>query len=341
MKAWIGFTVLLMTYCVPAFPWGADGHKIVGLIAAQKLTAKTKSKLQLIMGSETFDNAAVWADEIKKDASLNDFKPWHYGTIDDNQIYDPTLSLATGDVVKAIETQKNVLLGNSISPGNDPLGQNVMIQTFNKLKQYFSPPVDEKLAAVRFLAHFIGDIHQPLHIGNSQDRGGNLCQVTWYGKKSRNDVEAPAPGYSNNHNLHSIWDSTMLLKAMTDDGYVDSAGKPDDQKYADYLLKYVSSKDVASWLTSVSDDWQLEAKAWATESQTVRMKIYPDGNKKYTPSDRPYCTTSANIKLDPALIPDLSEFYYKSNRPVMDKRLLQAGIRLAGVLNAVFDPSRR
>ena len=102
---------------------------------------------------------------------------------------------------------------------------------------------DERMA-VRMLVHLIGDIHQPLHVGNGKDRGGNDFKVNWFNEKS---------------NLHKVWDSEII-------NYQDLSYT----EYADWL-----DKDIF-WVESLNDKSVIE---WALESKKIRIDgLYPDTN---------------------------------------------------------------
>jgi hypothetical protein len=102
---------------------------------------------------------------------------------------------------------------------------------------------DERMA-VRMLVHLIGDIHQPLHVGNGKDRGGNDFKVNWFNQES---------------NLHKIWDSEII-------NYQDLSYT----EYADWV-----DQDIF-WVESLNDKSVID---WALESKKIRINgLYPDTN---------------------------------------------------------------
>lgn len=156
----------------------------------------------------------------------------------------------------------------------------------------------ERLQALSFFIHFAADIHQPLHVGREADRGGNSIAVKW---STRARLA----------NLHWVWDSGLL-----------SVTQPGKKKIsvADYIVRLdiASDKQIQRWQQDSFFDW-------AEESKMLRSQVYEFGIK--TPP------TSAGKK--PQFI---SQDYINRNRPIIERRLLMAGIRLAGSLNAIFDP---
>ncbi|HEY8592452.1 MAG TPA: S1/P1 nuclease [Sphingomicrobium sp.] len=155
----------------------------------------------------------------------------------------------------------------------------------------------DKQLALRFIVHLVGDLHQPLHVGKCCDRGGNDIKVKWFGKPT---------------NLHSVWDSQMV----------------DDQQlsfteYAEQLRRHTSSEDVVAW-------WDINPRDWISESAQVRETIYPK-----VPAPKPQATRKKGKAAEQEL-PELSYSYLYKYTPVMEKRLSQAGVRLAAYLNAIF-----
>ena len=155
---------------------------------------------------------------------------------------------------------------------------------------------------VRLLVHLVADAHQPLHVGNGKDHGANTCYVRWFGSKWL-------------MSLHSVWDSKLV------DSY-----KLSYSEYVDYL-DHVDDVDVLQWQ-------QDSIKTWLVESREIHPLIYPS-EKSGSPSD--YCVKSrASMVYSKA--PTLGYAYQNSVRPILHKRLLQAGIRLAGILNEIYTP---
>ena len=163
--------VLLLIAPSSVLAWGANGHRVVGRIAANHLTSEAAVAVASLVGSEGLDQASTWGDEIRNDPNwqppLKNPSPWHYISIDDLETLETTARNPDGDVLEAIERFSAVLRdGQATRPA--------------------------KQEALRFLVHFVGDVHQPLHVGRRADLGGNTVEVTLFGEKT---------------NLHSVWDS--------------------------------------------------------------------------------------------------------------------------------------
>ena len=245
-------TVFVLLFGISAFAWGPTGHRVVGEIAYLHLTKKAKKNIAKVMGTESLAISSNWMDFIKSDHSYDSLSSWHYVTIPSLEKYHHENELK-GDVVQAIVRFKQELETDNYS-------------------------IDE-LFALRCLVHLVGDIHQPLHVGNGEDQGGNNVKVTWFGKRS---------------NLHRVWDTEII----------------DGQK--------LSYSEYTAWVNTATKDqiskWQKDPiTIWIKESIFYRESIYdfPETGK-------------------------LGYRYSYDHVADVNLRLLQAGIRLAGVLNKIY-----
>ncbi len=178
MKKILFALALSVLTCVPAHGFSDLGHKMVAAIAWQQLTPFAKQNVQRILGvgEMQFVNASVWADQIKGNESFNYLKPMHYVNMPKGaKLYERKRDCRKDKcVVQAIETFSQVL-------------------TSNKEKN--------KKLALRMVIHLLGDIHQPLHAGLREDRGGNWYEINYQGK----DVS-----------LHKFWDHHLVKRLQLD-----------------------------------------------------------------------------------------------------------------------------
>jgi hypothetical protein len=248
--------LLFLALCfinVSSLAWGVTGHRASGLIAERYLTAKAKKKIKKLLGQQSLAMVSTWMDEIRSDSTYNYTADWHWVTVETGKTYEESPKNPNGDVIMTIE------------------------RLVAELK---SDKLDEKKQAeyLKMLVHLVGDIHQPLHVGCCDDRGGNSVKVKW----ARNET-----------NLHSVWDSSIIDETkLSYTELADALGQPD-------------KATVAQWQKATVRDW-------ARESMSYRKQVYAigDGNLGYK--------------------------YSFKNLDTVENRLLQAGIRLAGVLNEVF-----
>ncbi|MFY0605506.1 MAG: S1/P1 nuclease [Cyclobacteriaceae bacterium] len=247
--------ILLVLIASEAMSWGQTGHRVVGLIAEKHLTKKAKKTICEILQNESLAEVSNFMDFIKSDPSYRHMSPWHYTTIPDGMTYEEAGTSEKGDIIVTIDRLISELKSKKFSD-------------------------EDEAFALKCLVHLIGDIHQPLHVGNGDDSGGNQVKLEYFWKSS---------------NLHRVWDLGMI------DGTRYS--------YTEYTnwINHASNSQVEKWQSQTTLDW-------AYESQAARSQVYD------FPEDK-----------------KLSYRYDYDNRALLNQRLLQAGIRLAGVLNEIYD----
>jgi len=168
--------VATFAYCGVVHAWGSDGHKTVALIAEAQLTPKARTGIQELLALETgatLASISTWADEHRNPATA----AWHYVNFPRGDcVYDAERDCTDGKcVVGAIQRQTRVL-----QSGSTP---------------------EERLGALKYLVHFVADVHQPLHAGYADDKGGNTYQLQAFMRGS---------------NLHALWD-TGLIKSLSEE----------------------------------------------------------------------------------------------------------------------------
>ncbi len=155
--------------------WGVLGHRIVGQIADGYLTPKAKTEIIKILGFESIAMASNWPDFIKSDPAYKYLSPWHYVNIKGG------LSVTDVDNFLKVDTATDAFTKiNFIA---------------NELKKNKLLPLETKQLYVRLLIHIVGDIHQPMHVGREEDRGGNSIKVKWFNEEV---------------NLHQVWDEKLI-----------------------------------------------------------------------------------------------------------------------------------
>lgn len=151
--------------------YDAVGHRIIADIAYQNLTSKARKQCDNLLGTKGFIYQATWADEVRSDKKYDYSYQWHYQNLKD--------SLTTNDL--------SALFQNPKSEGDHLFyALQMMIE---RLKKDHSDA-----EALKFLVHFAGDLHQPMHLGRLQDLGGNKVEMNWFGKKT---------------NVHAVWDGQI------------------------------------------------------------------------------------------------------------------------------------
>lgn len=273
--------IWLLLCATPALAWSELGHRMVGELAERHLNPQARAEVRTLLAGESepsLAGVASWADRLRA-SDPEQFKrtaPWHYVNIRDHAChYAPARDCPNGDcIVGAINAQVRILADRS-------------------------RPLDERRDALKFLVHFVGDLHQPMHAGSRPDKGGNDYQISL-----RTDLAPEAYarlGYANGvqaTNLHAVWDYYVL----------GSRGLA-DRAYADAL-------DAAPWPATdaalVRDD---AAAAWAMESCRLidARRLYPPGHR-------------------------IDHDYLDTMRPLAEQRVRQAAYRLANLLNTSLAP---
>jgi nuclease S1 len=205
-----------------AWPWGPLGHRVASRMAEDRLTLTALAAVHNLFGpGMSLAPISNWADEQQ------DFPAgfsWHHVNIPLTESrYDPKYCQSGGCVVSKIEDFKHVLRNPKASKA-------------------------EKQQALRFLVHLIEDLCQPLHIGDSGSKGGNLIQVRFYGMGS---------------NLHRVWDSQIIERHTTD-----------ERVWLWDLNGVTNPKLAAEWAKGTPEDW-------ATESLQIAKRAYclPETNR--------------------------------------------------------------
>ena len=196
--------------------WGKTGHRTTGEIAQVHLSKKAKRAIDKLLEGHTLAFVANHGDDIKSDPSYRKYSPWHYVNIDPEvSKYDPETASEDGDLVMGIRKCIEVLKNKNSSK-------------------------EDKQFHLKMLVHFVGDLHQPFHVGHAADMGGNRVDVEWFGKKT---------------NIHSVWDSKMIDSYQM--SYTELAENRDELNK--HQVKAIEKGDLLDWVY---------------ESRTLAEKLY-------------------------------------------------------------------
>ena len=215
-----------------ALAWGYEGHKVIALIARGYLAPATRGKVDALLAADTdtltahdMASEATWADAFRS-AGHRETAQWHFVDIEIDQ---PDLKTACFGFPASPAGLA------STGPASDCVADKV--EEFSaELRDPATSPA-ERLLALKFLLHFAGDVHQPLHASDHQDRGGNCVPV--------------ALGGSRTTNLHAWWDTGVVQLLGTDPAAV-----------AAQLTAQITPAERAQWE-------QGDPRAWAQEAYTV------------------------------------------------------------------------
>jgi hypothetical protein len=183
------FATVLITVFVPVqlFAWGAKGHQIVGDIAASRLAPQTKKNLKVLLGHETLASVSTWADDVRK--QHDESYDWHFVDIPkDAPGFDDTR-----DCFRLQDKHKDAQTDHH----NCAVDR---IEIFRKVLADENASREQRLEALKWVVHFVGDLHQPLH-AIEEARGGNDIKLPVFGSPQCGDYPC---------NLHWTWDNMLL-----------------------------------------------------------------------------------------------------------------------------------
>ena len=166
--------VLLLLGPMHLLAWGPTGHRAIGVVAHEHLSAKARKKVLSILEGQSLAMAGTWMDEVRADRKYSHWADWHWVTIPDGKTYEETEKNPRGDIIQTLERVILELKGGKLT-------------------------LEEQRERLKILVHLVGDIHQPLHVGTGDDQGGNEKKVKWFNKRT---------------NLHRVWDSEMIEHSL-------------------------------------------------------------------------------------------------------------------------------
>jgi len=238
-RAMVIGAVIILTLLTPSIlvGWGTEGHEIVASLAESRLTASAKRGIRSLIGDASLASVANWADEVRpeRDETYN----WHFVDI-------PESALGFSD-------ERDCFLPNNSHKGAATDHHNCVVDRIELFQQVLSDgnaSRDDRIEALKFLVHFVGDVHQPFHaIGEAA--GGNRIAVTEFG--STQCGRHPC-------NLHGAWDSGLIqhtgmrrdeyvahLEKLISDEHLTASGNPED--WANESHGYAQS----AWLADGTD----------------------------------------------------------------------------------------
>lgn len=306
------FAVMFLPAAPAANAWGCRGHQTVAFIAESYLTQEAKQMVQAVLSASPIDpklkrycggsasdamaDASTWADDIRNERKNG---PWHYIDIPRGKHKGSleTYCGADGCVTRAITERAAILKDKSSDRA-------------------------KRADALRYVIHFVGDVHQPLHASNNADNGGNCVAVKYFDYDPLpNPLRPEREDYS--PNLHQIWDTELVERDM-------EISNP--RRYADALTEKFRPKADASLASGVHiEDWAWESHERAErdvyDALPVNIGIEPD--LKLT-------SCAENNHMGKRMFEKhvaVGEAYQRNAAKAIEESLWEAGLRLAIILN--------
>lgn len=301
--------LVLLFWPAAAQAWGCKGHQTVALIAEKHLTPETRQWVEKLLSENPIDpklnrycggavrdamaDSATWADDVRGEHKNG---PWHYIDIPRGSKRGPIEPFcgAAGCVTKALSEQL-AILKDSKADGT------------------------KRADALRYVIHFVGDLHQPLHTITNADEGGNCVPLKYFRRNAHEHNHSFSP------NLHSIWDTAIPER--------DAEGA-DSSEYAD-TLDALFAADIEGWQKA-----GIHVEDWVWEGYDIAESVvYGDLTPKIAiePNVAVHSCSDDNNIGERLLRHNIvaGEAYQEKAAAVAEKRIAAGGVRLAMILNDV------
>lgn len=287
--------------------WGNDGHTIVAHIADALLDPAVNKALISDLGKESLSDAATWCDD-----------------------YDHTPLGKWSESLHFINYPGQACSFDWSRDCKDDVCNVGAIANYTKQVWDRSLPADQRLTALNFMMHMMGDVHQPLHVASADDRGGNDISVHY-------SFTADG-GSKRSGNLHAVWDG-RIIEQMIDDLKA-SALETSPPPFHDWQ---VLNADI---LKRVKGDWASNTTAWRSTVADKNHNVteYRAGLSAVAQETAVDSCTYAYVKADGTTRiqsgDELDMDYYQRNKPVVALQLAKAGARLAQILEDSLHATR-
>jgi len=268
--------------------WGEEGHKIIAQIAWDRLTNNAQNIADEFLGSDSLPDVAPLPDDYDHTDQGKWSEPCHFCNLPKDAT-NFTMDYCPGFcVVKSIQNYTNILTNEQSSPFQCDYDLGV------------------EPCALEFIVHYVGDVHQPLHVSYAYDRGGNDVKVSFYGEDT---------------NLHAVWDDKIIQRWNSD--YSSATTELEDMIENEPAL-------VQQYLS------RMNPITWADESFAYVLSTCYN----FTDSDLGlFDADGLSEDFLPKQDPQLGDAYYNRNLPIVKQRLIAGGVRLAALLDTIMNGS--
>ncbi len=311
----VGAAILLCAHNL--YAWGSDGHEITALVAVQRLEEKARQMVFRLLKTDpdtkkflknknandlaalgaAMAQAATWPDRVKRKPAGRGTSEWHF------------VDLASDEGAAAIDLRCGSE-GNCVTAKIHVFRQNIPAGTAFSTSFNTYKPAEQ----LKFLIHFLGDIHQPLHCATNADAGGNCIPTSGFGQSE----------------LHAVWDSGMVSPLHgTGTNKKDNAGVARDLD-GEFGAKFTE-------LSATTDERQIALESHDLAFGVAYAPLLP---KLPAPEPRPFkqvipfaCVEALDFKNLPAI--DVAALYDDSTKKTVREQLAKGGYRLAAILNSM------
>ncbi len=313
--ALLGAVLVMLSSPRPAGAWGCEGHQAVAMIAEKHMNARALERANKLLlgvpidpaldrycssqGLDLMADSSTWADDLRK--VRPETAPWHFIDIPrgaPRSALAKSCEASTGCLTSALQQQIELLRDDGQSP-------------------------QVRADALRFIIHFVGDLHQPLHCVTNNDLGGNCVPVNFFGHPP---VEKNPQYETYSPNLHAIWDSGIIERLKGMESVADWANSLDDQ----------FSARVSAW-----EKEGINVENWAWESHELADSVVyaklPVAIPVENPTPTRGCSDDHHVSTRMlALHEQVSQEYVDAVAPTLKEQIARAGVRLAMILNQIW-----
>ncbi|NDY96849.1 S1/P1 nuclease [Wenzhouxiangella limi] len=272
--------VLVLALCLPApaLAWSRFAHEATGHLAEGDLSPVARAAVLELLDGQGLAAVGSWADEVRPDRP--ETAPLHYvnGPVDVLVPSQADFDLPQGTVYSAVLGYAEILADTA-------------------------QPRIQRVEALKFLIHFLADLHQPLHSGFAEDRGANNVPVLYQGEVI---------------NLHRYWDNQIFAAVQTDF---------DSREFAAVLRARHGDHERRAWAASSPRDWVIGAR------KLIFGGLYPRPRRDAL-KEVPAAEIPPGVE---APVGVLDERYRAIWQPVAERQIARAGARLAAALNHIFE----
>ncbi|HUB59831.1 MAG TPA: S1/P1 nuclease [Puia sp.] len=231
----IALSLFSLVLSAALLSWGVTGHRTIGKIAANHLTPQATAAVRELIGDTTLAEISTWPDEVRSQPAYRNTATWHYINL--------PLGLSFTEFEAKVKgmTRENVY--SALLRQEQILGSTASTRP-------------QKVEALKYIVHFVGDLHQPMHVSREEDKGGNTIQLNYDG---------------NGTNLHALWDSKLIdHQGLT---YEQMAEKYDHATAAQ--IRQWQSEPLIQWIwESYQVSSRLYAEVDAMKSRTIDDSYY-------------------------------------------------------------------
>ena len=269
--------LLIISFISPVFSWGPIGHSVIASISQDYITSTCYKEISNLIPNGNLSEISSWADEIKKFPEYSWSGSLHFIDTPDWQ--------CSYNYKKDCYNENNIF--NFCVDG--------AIRNYTTLLQ-----TDKEPDYLKFLVHFIGDIHQPLHCGFKKDKGGNTIKVHFNHKQTE---------------LHALWDSGLI----------------------EYRLQKDFNDNIDLWKKYIKDNYI--SKGFSNDIPFGDPKDISKDSEKWGDNSAKLACQYSYVNYDGNKIESgdyLDEDYYRNNINIIEKQIAFASINLANLLNFIF-----